>query len=134
MLDAINREYLGKTKVRTKQTNRHRYNCGPTQREPARRIPIIDIVAPMTVYKVFDDENDCIGAQPVGNEEHETLQSLIKVATNGDKSKRNCDIHHCPDERPDIALDTHERLPENLHRETEAIVVRYIVCDYTQGE
>src|SRR5260221_7013996 len=127
--NAINREYLGKTKAGTYQTNHHRYYCSPANWEFTARIPIVDIVPPMTVYKVFDDKNDCIGTQPVGNEKHETVKCLIKVAANKRKSKRDCDIRHCPDKRPHIALDTHESLTEHLHGETQAIVVRDIVSN-----
>src|SRR5437667_11083870 len=88
----------------------------------------------MTVHKVFDDENDCIRTKPVGNEEHETVKCFIKVPTNSNKGKRQYDIHHCTNEGPDIAFDTHKPLPENLHRETEAIVVRYIVCYCAESE
>src|SRR5438128_1383502 len=60
MLDAINCEYLSKTKKCAKQTKRHRHYSGPASRESNARIPIIDIVLPMSVHKVFDDENDRI--------------------------------------------------------------------------
>src|SRR5258708_30450170 len=126
---AINREYLGKTKAGTYQTNHHRYYCSPANWEFTARIPIIDIVASMTEYNVFDDENDCIWTQPVCNEDHETVKCLIKVAANKRKSKRDCDIRHCPDKRPHIPLDTHESLTEHLHGETEAIIVWNIVSN-----
>ncbi len=62
----------------------------------------------MTEYKVFDDENDCPGTQPVGNEQQEAGERLIKV---GSHRKRDRDIYHGTDERPDVALDTLESFP-----------------------
>src|SRR6266566_9401647 len=120
-------EYLSKSKGGAYQTKHHRHYRSPANWESTGRIPIIDIVPPMTEHKVFDDENDCIGTQPVCNEKHETLQSLIKVTTNSNQSNRNCDIDNCPYERPHISRDTHKPLPENLHRETKAIIIRNIV-------
>src|SRR5438477_333545 len=59
---AIYCEYLSKTKSGTYQSDHHRDNRSPAKWEFTGRIPIVDIVPPMTVHKVFDDENDCIGA------------------------------------------------------------------------
>src|SRR6266702_2596270 len=100
----IDSEYLSKTKVGAKETKHHRNYRSPAKWEFTGCIPIVDIVPPMTVHKVFDDENDCIRTKPVGNEEHETVKCFIKVATNSNKGKRQYDIHHCTNEGPDIAF------------------------------
>src|ERR1700681_47534 len=120
MLDTINREYLSKTETSTYQTNHHRYNRSPAHWKSTTSIPFIDIVPPTTEHKVFDDENNGIGTQPVSNEKHEAVQRIIKVAPTGNKSNRKRDIHHCSDERPDVARDPHEGLAEHLHRKAQA--------------
>src|SRR5258706_1570329 len=130
---AIKDEHLGKTKIGPYQANCHRHDSSPTNRKSAARIPVIDIIAPTAEYKIFQDQNDRERAKPVRNEQQKAGKRFIKAASKSN-SKCNHDINHCTNERPDITWNTLEPLPDDLHGETKAIVVRNIVSYYTQGK